>query len=78
MHILFNKNLLTTLDITIIIFQKKAKTPIKKKSIVSVLKMLQNLIIYPHARYLKMVDVHFLREGGGSGKVCLFHTLENG
>jgi hypothetical protein len=26
---------------------------------------------------LKMVDVHFLR-GGGSGKVCFLHTLENG
>jgi len=40
--------------------------------------MLQNLIIYLHAGHLKMVDVHFLRGGGGSGKACVLHTLENG
>jgi hypothetical protein len=53
------------------------KKEINIKNSVSVLKMLQNLIIYLHARHLKMVDVHFLR-GGGSGKVCFLHTLENG
>ena len=54
------------------------KKEINIKNSVSVLKMLQNLIIYLHAGHLKMVDVHFLRGGWGSGKVCFLHTLENG
>ena len=54
------------------------KKEINIKNSVSVLKMLQNLIIYLHAGHLKMVDVHFLRGCGGSGKVCFLHTLENG
>ena len=54
------------------------KKEINIKTSVSVFKMLQNLIIYLHAGHLKMVDVHFLRVVGGSGKVCFLHNLENG
>ena len=34
------------------------------KTLLKVLEMLPNLIIYLHAGHLKMVDVHFLRRGG--------------
>jgi hypothetical protein len=47
------------------------KKEINIKNTVSVLKMLQNLIIYLHAGHLEMVDVHFLR-GWGVWKSVLF------